>query len=211
MISDNNKLTNIGTITISVVTFVYMGIGIGVYVSRVHHRKEKPKGKTILLLSSIIFAIGFLIWAIFYGITANSGIADDGNSLNRMDELSQLMTSFFGPKWKYTIFINLILIIIVFILLYFATRKPITLNVTEKQASGLKIGWIVTSITFTIVGVTLLVYAGVINNQNADDTGDFKPSSNTYYIVAIFLALLVAIAIPTIVFFNNRGKQIEKA
>jgi len=203
----DNKLVNMGTIIISVLTIVSIGIGIGVYISRVHNRKETPSVKSILLLSCIIFSIGFLIWAIFYGITANSGIVDDGNSLNRMDELSQLMTSFFGPKWKYTIFINLILIIIVFILLYFATRKPILLNVTEKQARSLTIGWVVTSITLTILGVILLVFAGVINTENSPGpTGDFQDSSNTFYIVAVCLVILVSIALPTILFFLNKKK-----
>jgi len=127
--------------------------------------------KTIQLAGISVLG-GLLAVGIYHAITTKSDIPPDSYSVNRMTRLSQVLTSYFGPKWPTVFAIFGLLLTVILVQLYFFT---ITVNMSDQNFNKLQKYMFWFAIVFT-VAMFLLAYKRYREEQEKNQVveGDFS-------------------------------------
>lgn len=168
-------LSTLCTIIIMVVGVAAITVVLILYIVKQRHKVPvtKPSWKNISIIIGVGLLIVLVLWGICYGVTVdNTEIIETYDALDRMEELKMVMDAKFGPKWKYTMFWNLLGVVIIFILLYFATRRKINLSTDDNIVNRINIGIIWIGVSFTCIAIGLILLAVILKAEDTKDEDD---------------------------------------
>lgn len=140
---------------------VIAGVGLlaTLAAAGVRYRKDGGAHAGFYKTLGVGILITLLLWAAFFGATNTPDIQNTTDSVTRMDELSMVMSAYFGPKWKYMSMIHVGSLLIMLVLLYYATKEPIVLNIDPAAERRLKIGFTLLGFTLAFLAVAVVVAA----------------------------------------------------
>lgn len=148
-------------------------------------------GKSLILAVFISIMVGILSWGIVRAVKYQD-TPNDSYSKGRLTQLSEVLTSIFGPKWPY---ILMIFALFFTCILYFIYKSTIDINLTINCRYTF---WI--SIIFLI---GMFVWAGIaFRHDNPALVGDFAPSGQIVEIIGL-ITVIICVVFGSIIFYKK--------
>ena len=154
------------------------------------------------LWAMICIALTALAWGIAWGVTTpDNTFSESQESMSRIDTLAEVMVSAMGPNWPYIFFTLLSMVLLIMVLLYFASEKVVLVRPGHAWTWVLGIGLTALS-TATVV---LALRQDNCTPANEVYLQSSSPSTDTIYIAAIAaIVVLVLIGVVVAAIMINR-------
>lgn len=173
--------------------------------------RNSPSIPLIIILFILLL---ILVYGIYRAIIYKPEIMVDEYSSRRMEQLNQLLTSYFGPKWPFVFVIFVVFLFIILFMLYSSTKGEINLDIPEESAGKFRrtLLWIGTMITVTLIGVTAWIVKNLYlqNKAGTKAEGDYTKYNINKLTQVILLGIFVIILLIVLLSILHRLVRVKK-